>query len=184
MKTHRQLPRLIFATVFCAASVQAQPGIRPLPTERPVVEVAPTENNPFVGKPQLKGEALAEEVETEESRLRRLLMKLPIGGIVKTGESCVVMMGPLTLREGDQLPGLLQGQTERVRVVKLNEREMVFGFIERDGTSATRTQPRTINLTPEVRFLIPENAPAANAPEPSNTLGGVIRSEPHAPAFR
>lgn len=176
---------LAVALVLCGqALLRAQQDGAMLPTGRHVERILPEEKNPFGQKVQVKEEALVVEEETEETRLRKLLGDIPIRGVVQSGDACVMMLGPMTLREGIILPNLLPRQTERVKVLKITETEAIFGFVDRDGRADVRTLPRRVDLAPEVRYLIPSKIPGTADPASSNDLGGVITQGSDGPPFR
>jgi hypothetical protein len=129
----------------------------PMPTARQSVIVESGERNPFgirqIASPTNFGVI---QGETEESRLRTTITRLSVSGatIARDGTTSVII-GPMTVTEGSELPQLLSSQFEKVIVNKITEDEVIFGFLERDGTSDRRAFSIQYNLTPKVRFALP-----------------------------
>jgi hypothetical protein len=94
--------------------------------------------------------------ETEESRLRTTITRLSVSGsTVSPDGKASVIIGPMTVTEGSELPQILSSQFEKVVVNKITENEVIFGFLERDGTSDRRAFSVQYSLTPKVRFALP-----------------------------
>ncbi len=129
----------------------------PLPSARQSVTIEPGERNPFgVRQIATTTDFGIVQGETEESRLRTAITKFSVSGatISSNGVSSVVM-GPISVSEGAELPQLLPSQFERIVVNKISKDEVIFGFLERDGTSNRRSFSVQYSLTPKVRFALP-----------------------------
>jgi len=129
----------------------------PLPTVRQSVIVESGEKNPFgVRKNTSPTDFGIVQGETEESRLRSTITRFSVSGAtVARDGSLSVTIGPMTVTEGSELPQLLSSQFEKIVVNKITEEEVIFGFLERDGTSDRRSFSIQYSLTPKVRFALP-----------------------------
>ncbi len=129
----------------------------PLPSGRQSVIVESGERNPFgIREVTTTTDFGIVQGETEESRLRSAIARFSVNGTtVSAYGTPSVILGPLTISEGSELPQLLPSQFERVVVNKISDGEIIFGFLERDGTSARRSFSVQYSLTPKVRFALP-----------------------------
>lgn len=130
------------------------------PDGRQALEVRPGERNPF-------GQQIAPEVQSttagtqdtvsEESRLRRILRALKISGASSQGSSRRILIGSLILKPGDPLPPLITNQAESLRVLSVDESQVILEFIDKDPTAETRKITLFYALDPTVsQFLFGE----------------------------
>jgi len=145
-----------------------------LPTNRRPLIVSPEETNPFAKRAAAAPRFVIEQAETEEVRLRQLISELPVGGTIQGRSGVQVLLGPVILREGQEMPPLIPLQTERVLVTKLTPSEMTFAFVERNGEVGARTFSRNFSIEPTVRFLLPSQIPKPEGESPLSTLQGVV----------
>lgn len=116
------------------------------PESREPADVEETERNPF-GQPPPPPKAekakVSEEEETVESKLRRALGAMRISGFGGVEGDYTVLLGPMSLREGDVLPKLFSEQKEVLRVQKIDmdKGELVLAFVE------DNPKPRTIGVS-------------------------------------
>lgn len=91
---------------------------------------------------------------TEEEKIRRVLRSLRVGGLSGLPGSYRVLLGPLSLGEGDQLPRLFANQAENLRVQSVSTREVVLQFVEADEGEEPRTIALSFDLSPGVDPLL------------------------------
>lgn len=125
------------------------------PGAREEAEVLPGERNPFGLVSGTQGPEGADPVtETEEQKLRRTLGSMRVGGLTGAPGSYRVLLGPVSLREGDVLPRLFSTQAEVLRVEKITEKEMSLVFIEKDTNQPPRVIGLAIDLKPRVNSMM------------------------------
>lgn len=124
------------------------------PTSREEAEILPGERNPFglvSGAPAPQGAPVAE---TAEQKLRRTLGSMRIGGLTGSPGSYRVLLGPMSLTEGDLLPRLFSTQAEVLRVEKITDKEVSLVFVEKDTNQPPRTVGLAIDLKPRVKSMM------------------------------
>jgi hypothetical protein len=128
------------------------------PEKREPAQVRETERNPF-GLVSLPPATVEEtetiEAETEEQRLRRIVGNMRISGLSGSPGSYCLLLGSMTVREGDKLPKLFADQAEVLHVSKITEREVVLTFQEKDPTLPPRSMSLGYNLQPRPQSLLP-----------------------------
>ncbi len=94
--------------------------------------------------------------ETEETKLRGYFDKLPVSGLSKIGDKITVTMGRHVLEAGDVLPQVIAGQTQILRVMKVEPALLEIGWVEEAGydISTPRKISKKIDLTPKVKVLL------------------------------
>lgn len=177
------VPALIVLVIAVAPGRAAEIGL--LPDEKKPVAVAADERNPFGRIAPKAPEAAAVEVESEESKIRAVVSGLPLYGYTEDNGRKKVLMGPYVVDPGKDLPQLIRGQTETVRVVSVDAEKVELGFVEKDGKVEGRTMVLKMDIAPVVRFKLGGDAgapdgDAAAAAAAEAALGGVIK-ENHAP---
>lgn len=130
-----------------------------LPEMRSPSDVREGERNPFgnVSLPPPEEEAREAEptqVETEEMKIRRILGNMRITGLSGTPGDYAVLLGPLVLRQGEELPRLFNDQAEILRVTSVTDRDVVLTFAEKDPNLPPRTIGLSIDLKPRVHSLL------------------------------
>lgn len=173
---------VLFAGVSMSAGFASDP-IGLLPGEKVPVAVAPDERNPFGRRTPKVAEAPVESTETEESQIRGVLERLVVTGITHGKGGARVLLGSLALQEGRELPPVISGQSEKLRVLSLQDGRIEIGFVERDGTAETRRISLSADLTPTVRFALgSKNPKPPESPSQDAEFGGVIRKNEPPPA--
>jgi hypothetical protein len=122
-----------------------------LPDGRQRAELRPSERNPFAQ--QITPEAApatTQEGATEESRLRRILRAIKIGGVSGTAGHKQVLLGSLILKPGTVLPPILKNQFESLRVLSVDDTSVVLAFVERDPSVESRQIVLPYRIQPEV----------------------------------
>jgi hypothetical protein len=125
----------------------------PLPGERKGTKVTTNERNPFAPKIQ-KTEVQSAPVENEESRIRAILLRLPVSGVVESPNGHRLLLGPLVAETGRNLPQILPNQKEVLRVITISDRTVELAFVERDGSPGTRRIIKNFDVTPSVQYKI------------------------------
>ncbi len=151
-----------------------------LPQNRSAVILQENERNPF-GQRTVQ-QAVVEQVETEESRLRAFLQNLPVSGISSKGAAYKVLLGSIAIEKGGSLPPLIPGQTERIYIRDITADSIELGFVEKDGTSEARLVNIPVSVKAEVRYLLETQTSGKKgkaAQEP--TLQGVVKNAPPQP---
>jgi len=115
------------------------------------VDLLATERNPFIQ--QVTPEAAATttpSVATEESRLRAIFRAIKIGGVSGTAGRRQALLGSLILKPGAVLPPVLKNQFEVLKVLSVDDSEVVLAFVERDASAESRQIVLPFRLKPEV----------------------------------
>jgi hypothetical protein len=162
-----------------ATALAADPGplqIGELPGQKKPAVLETRERNPFMRR-EAKVTAESAEKESEESRLRDLIERLPVTGVIRGGGEVKVLLSSLILEQGEPLPPLIDDQTEQLIVGPITDRQVEIHFIEADADAEPRKIVIPIDLRPRVAVSPSGIAPA---PQPS----GADRSEaaPRLPA--
>ncbi|MEX1117581.1 MAG: hypothetical protein WEB60_02190 [Terrimicrobiaceae bacterium] len=151
----------------------------PLPSARQSVILEPGERNPFgIRQITTTTDFGIVQGETEESRLRTTITRLSVSGAsVSPDGKPSVILGPMAVSEGAELPQLLPSQFERIVVNKIADNEVIFGFLERDGTSDRRAFSVQYDLAPKVRFALPTDVMDSAGGTRPFPLSGVVGAE-------
>ncbi|GAB4175665.1 MAG: hypothetical protein Fur0032_15510 [Terrimicrobiaceae bacterium] len=149
-----------------------------MPSQRQPVLVGPEETNPFSQKVAPSTNLIFQEVETEEVRIRNIFGDMPFAGLAVGENSRRALIGPLALEEGDEVPRILPMQAERLVVLRVTDEEIELGFLERDGKVQGRTFTRRFSLAPQVRYLLPSEAPTVTPRIPGAPMQGRIIPSP------
>lgn len=98
----------------------------------------------------------AESAETEESKIRAFFDKQTISGVMKLGEKYAVTLGRLALEPGQIIPHIIPGQTQILRVIRVDEKVLEIGWVEEAGydTAVPRKILKKIDLAPKVSQLL------------------------------
>jgi|GEM_PF-3075052 len=113
--------------------------------------------NPFAERKKVVAAKPAEPVETEESKLRTFFDKQKVSGVMKLGDKYVVTIGRLALEEGQTVPPIIPGQTQILRVIRVDDKVLEIGWVEDpgfDNTAAPRKILKKIDLKPRVQSLL------------------------------
>jgi len=131
-----------------------------LPKQRKPTEVGPGEKFRFGSADQEpKQAAMRPEARlTMRDRIVRLLTALKVSGITESSSGWRVLLGPLILSEGIELPRLFAGQVERVKVQAIerdeNDKDVLMVLFEMGGTGQSDDlQPFVVQVN--LRYLQP-----------------------------
>ena len=112
--------------------------------------------NPFADRKKAVANKPADTAETEESKLRSYFEKLPVSGISKIGGKLTVTLGRHNLEAGDVLPQVITGQTQILRVLRVEQNLLEIGWVEQASPdiATSRKITKRIDLTPKVKVLL------------------------------
>lgn len=165
--------------ILASLPALAAPGnyVGMLPGEKVAIQVEDDERNPFGQRIVQVAEAAPKDAGAEESDIRAIVEGLTVKGVTKSGARVQVFLGSFALEEGKFMPQLIAGQTEKLKVLAVNEEKMELGFVEKDGSAESRKIVLPLNFTPSVRYKV---GPGASASATAAELGGVYKK--NAPA--
>jgi len=127
------------------------------PDARKPVEVKANERNPFAGMAgKVSDEAvpLAQPL-TEQKRIERILRAMRVGGVVDSAAGRRVLLGPMSLVSGEEVPRLFVNQVETLVVDSIDDRKVVLRFNKPDPSGGKRMIILPFDITPEVDQLLP-----------------------------
>ncbi len=112
--------------------------------------------NPFAERKKAVANKPADTAETEESKLRSYFEKIPVSGISKIGGKLTVTLGRHNLETGDVLPQVITGQTQILRVLRVEQNLLEIGWVEQASPdiATPRKITKRIDLTPKVKVLL------------------------------
>jgi hypothetical protein len=136
---------------------------------RPENKIDIKRRNPFAERKKIVASRPAEQVETEESKLRTFFDKLQVSGLMELGDKRVVTLGRLTLEAGQIVPSVIANQTQILRVIRVEDNLLEIGWVEEAGydTSVPRKIIKKIDLTPKIIQVL---ASEDNTGENANTV--------------
>jgi len=117
-----------------------------LPKLRQPVEVGAEERNPFAVATKAFERMTGVVTDTERDRIEKLLRALRVSGVSESGAGRRVLMGPLSLGEGQEVPTLFADQVDRLVVKSITDREVVLEFLNSDATKRGRPLTLPIDL--------------------------------------
>jgi hypothetical protein len=155
-----RLPLVLAIALFALAAARAQEvdpaSVGVLPEQRQPVTLPAQERNPF-SKQEAKVVSAAPEddKESEENRIRRALTKLSVVGRTRDASGAwKVMLGGLILQKGRNVPPVLQGQTEMLRVAAISDRSVELVWLDKSGEPDARRMAIPIDLAPHVHTAL------------------------------
>jgi len=171
------MKHVVFIGLLAAAPLcgRAASDIGQLPEDKKPTEVRADERNPFGKRIVKTAEPAVVETETEETKIRAVIDKLPLEGITEGFSDTKALLGSFVLAVGKPVPPVLADQSERLVVLSVTPNELQLGFIEKDGTSETRKIVRKLDLQPTVRFKLP--GPPEAAKNEGAGLGGMTKKD-------
>jgi hypothetical protein len=110
------------------------------PNARKPVEVKPNERNPFAraaGKVSDEAVPTAQPV-TEQKRIERVLRAMRVGGVLESAPGRRVLLGPMSLGSGEEVPRLFVNQVETLVVDSIDDRKVVLRFSKPDPSGGKR----------------------------------------------
>jgi hypothetical protein len=137
-----------------AAAADTPSSIGQLPGEKIPEQILPKERNPFTRRDD-KPTEIATDRESEESKLRAILHAMSVTGIVRGGTSDKVLLGSLILKTGGPVPPLLKGQTERLVVAAITDKQVEIQFVETEASTEPRRISIPIDLHPHIAARLP-----------------------------
>jgi hypothetical protein len=134
-------------------------AIGPLPDDRVAETIRKGERNPFAEKPAAVA-TTAEDGESENSKLMRVLQDIEITGITKDNEGHYkVLIGRNLLAEGSRMPPLIEGQTSLLRVSKVTEKSVEISWVGDQASATPRKIVKQLTVTqPLITQVIPSLA--------------------------
>lgn len=105
-----------------------------LPKLRQPVEVGAEERNPFAVATKAFERMTGIVTDTERDRIEKLLRAMRVSGVSSSPNGPRVLMGPLSLGVGEEVPTLFADQVDRLVVKSISEREVVLEFLNSDST--------------------------------------------------
>jgi hypothetical protein len=127
-------------------SEQELRALGPLPEDKIAETIKKTEYNPFAERQATQ--LTKEDGESEDSKIRTILNRIPVSGIMKDtdGRFKVLFDGRL-LGEGDRLPKYLgNAQTTLQRVSKVTEKVVEFSWVEDQAGAPPRKVIRNVRV--------------------------------------
>lgn len=125
-----------------------------MPQGRTPIVVPPGARNPFGQSVTAQEVPTVEETETEESRLRRIIGRIKVGGVSGTPERLRVLLGSLVLRPGDTLPPLIERQQEVLRVESITRDFVALTFVEKEAGTEGRLIKIPLSTPPRVTEML------------------------------
>ena len=151
-------------------------SVGPLPDERKAIPVTEGERNPFGKKITKITAEMPADTESEESRIRSHVAQVGVYGFRSAPEGNKALLGSYLITEGLSVPPFFANQTETLRVNKISEKEVELGFVEQDGTHASRLISLSFDLRPTVRYKLTPTGQTTD-PAVSSEYGGVIKKQ-------
>jgi hypothetical protein len=160
------------AVMPLAANASSPVGL--LPEDKVPVALEGSERNPF-GKNAPKTAAAV--VENEESRIRAVFERLPVGGVMEGRTGRKVLLGSFVIEEGRQLPPVIPRQSEKLKVLAVAPDKVELAFLESDGTPGLRRIVVNLNMSPSVQFRVSKPAAKSQPGEGEGGFDGVLKKD-------
>jgi hypothetical protein len=158
---------LLFLAAACGAGLLAQEPLVPdagegetervqytliLPDEKNPELIRPEENNPF----QIAVDESKNEGDTEENRIRNILLAMPAKGGGYGPDGMRVMLGSMRLVAGQMVPDVLPDQEVKLKVKTITPSQIELVWVEKKPTGLP-PKPFVINVdvSPRVRYQMP-----------------------------
>lgn len=129
------------------------------PADRDSVAIAAGERNPF-GRRGPRVEEHAPDAESEESRIRSVLAQMTVSGVSHSAAGPRVLFGWIILEAGRPLPDLVENQTEKLFVRRIESDHVEISWVEAGDAAEPRTFIAPIRIRPERPRSISPPAPA------------------------
>jgi hypothetical protein len=123
-----------------------------LPDEKTPELIRPEENNPF----QIAVDESKNEGDTEENRIRDILLAMPAKGGGYGPDGMRVMLGSMRLVAGQMVPDVLPDQEVKLKVKSITPSQIELVWVEKKPTGLP-PKPFVINVdvSPRVRYQMP-----------------------------
>lgn len=158
---------LLFLAAACGSGLMAQEPLVPdageggaeriqytliLPDEKTPELIRPEENNPF----QIAVDESKNEGDTEENRVRDILLAMPAKGGGYGPDGMRVMLGSMRLVAGQMVPDVLPDQEVKLKVKSITPSQIELVWVEKKPTGLP-PKPFVINVdvSPRVRYQMP-----------------------------
>ena len=155
---------LIFAFASGEVRGESAADIGILPSQKIPATVDAGDRNPFATRTPTPNVTPGLDTESEESRIRQIFAGLRVTGRVPASKGIPrVLVGDLILKEGVELPQLIENQTDRLQVTRITDKEVEITWIDEEVAEQPRKLLIPINLNPDVTVLLPGRPnPTAN----------------------
>lgn len=170
--------RVAIIFLILLAAEMRLPAVTPvglLPEEKVGITLAESERNPFGKRGPKTPAKSASDTESEEARIRGILASMPAAGTGERDGKYSALLGSFVISPGQALPLILENQTEKVRVLKVDQNTIELGFVEKDESAETRKITLPIRLKPEVRYSLGVKTVSPDSQEAKASFGGVIK---------
>jgi len=123
-----------------------------LPEEKTPELIKPEENNPF----EAAADQNEKEGDTEENRVRDMLLQMPAKGGGNGPEGMRVMLGSMRLEAGQMVPDVLPDQQVKLKVKSISPTQIEMVWVEKKPTGLP-PKPFVIDVdvSPRVRYKMP-----------------------------
>jgi hypothetical protein len=123
-----------------------------LPSEKTPELLKADENNPF----EVSGSDGLKEVDTEENRVRDILLSMPAVGGGSGPEGMRVMLGSMRLEVGQEVPSVLPDQQVMLKVKAITAHSIEMVWVEKKPTGLPpKTFVIDVDVSPRVRYRMP-----------------------------
>jgi hypothetical protein len=154
---------LFIALTASGVRAETAADIGTLPSQKVPAPVDQGDRNPFSTRlASVPDETGNYDADTEESKIRQVFANLKVTGRAPaSGGAARVLVGDLILKEGGDIPQVIENQTNVLRVTRITEKEVEITWIDEIDADAPRKLLIPINLNPEVSFLLPGRSQGA-----------------------
>jgi hypothetical protein len=123
-----------------------------LPEEKTPELIKPEENNPF----EAAGDQNEKEGDTEENRVRDMLLQMSAKGGANGPNGMRVMLGSMRLEVGQEVPDILPDQQVKLKVKSISPTQIEMVWVEKKPTGLP-PKPFVIDVdvSPHVRYKMP-----------------------------
>ena len=128
-----------------------------LPDEKSPETIRPDENNPF----ESAGDSNIKEENTEETRVRDIMLGMPAKGGGYGPGGMRVMLGSMRLQEGQMVPEVVADQQVMLKVKSITPKQIELVWVEKKP-SGLPPKPFVIDVdvSPSVRYKMPSGSSA------------------------
>lgn len=149
----------LFALVLASGEVRGESAadIGILPSQKVPAPVHESDRNPFGTRIAPSENQFGNfDSESEESRIRQIFSGLVVSGrVVGSNGRPRVLLGDLILAEGEEVPQVIENQTDVLRVTRIGDKEIELTWVDEQVVDQPRKLPIKINLEPSVSFILP-----------------------------
>lgn len=126
-----------------------------LPDEKNPEVIKADENNPF----EAVADKNVKEGDTEENRVRDILLSMPAKGGGSGPNGMRVMLGSMRLEAGQEVPSVLPDQQVKLQVKSITPNQIEMVWVEKKPTGLP-PKPFVINVdvSPRIRYRMPSGA--------------------------